>query len=270
MYFSSFEINLNYTMAQISLNNSALKLSFFLFFVFVINCISFAQSGRLYQASYNGVEYEYGLNSLPKITISGAPGDIDWNRWAILNDGSDYRLYFMPKGKSDRLYQFGFNEITNSYEYGYRSMPIIPIVGLPQNTNVNSFSILYDGYDYRLYFKSSSNFSLYQCSFDEQKMQYEYGLKSIPEIFITNAPTDIDLGSWSMLFDGSSYRLYFASKKNQFKLYQFSYNGETYEYGYNSTPILNVIGMPLKNYVKKFNITYDGMDYRYYNLEVIY
>lgn len=225
-----------------------------------------AQRGVLYQAGFNGAVYQYGYNSAPTLAIKGAPEDTDWERWSILHDGSVYRLYFMAIGRSDILYQFGYNSNTGAYEYGYKSLPMIDIVGLPYNTNVTSFSILFDGEYYRLYFKSSDNFSLYQCAFNDNTSRYEFGYKSMNEIEITGAPLDINIKSWSMLHDGGEYRLYFASKSNPNRLYQFGFNGVTYDYGHNSTPILKVEGMPQKNYIRKFNITHDGSLYRLYRL----
>jgi hypothetical protein len=88
-----------------------------------------AQNGKLYQAGYNGNVYQFGYNSAQTISISGAPEDTDWDRWSILHDGSVYRLYFMAIGKSNVLYQFGYNTFSGDYEYGYESKPIIQIQG---------------------------------------------------------------------------------------------------------------------------------------------
>jgi hypothetical protein len=271
LIFYNFENPVNYALMNHSRNaNFYIKSIFLVFFLFVFSGKAYLQNCKLYQASFNGSEYVYALNSLPSISVVGAPKDTDWTRWSIVNDRSVYRLYFMPIGRSDKLYQFGFNPSTNRYEYGYESMPVIPVFGLPFNTSVSSFSILFDGETYRLYFKSKDNLSLYQCAYNENTQRYEFGFNSIAEILISNVPNDIDLQSWSMLYDGNKYRLYFASKNNRYQLFQFAYNGQTYEYGYGSMPIIDVIGMPTKNFVKKFNIIYDGEHYRYYNLEVIY
>jgi hypothetical protein len=230
-----------------------------------------SQVANLYQAAYNGESYEYGFNSLPMIPISGAPDDTDYERWSILHDGNVYRLYFMPLGKSDQLYQFGFNPNSKSYEFGYKSIEIIPIVNLPINANVSSFSILFDGFNYRLYFKSSENKSLFQCAYNPSEGlngSYIYGYNSDPEINIKNAPQDTDWKTWSMLHDGETYRLYFKSKAKKNVLYQFGYDGLNYTYGHQSNPEIEVIGMPRKEFVNKFNITYDGKNYRYYNLKI--
>ena len=75
--------------------------------------------------------YVRGHNSIDEIQIENAPFDVDWRRSAMLHDGRTYRLYFFKKRSSDTLYQFGFNPQTNSYEYGYKSIPVISIVGKP-------------------------------------------------------------------------------------------------------------------------------------------
>jgi len=246
------------------------KLFFKIFSLFFLSNIINAQNGILYQAAYNGSFYEFGYESLPKISVTGAPEDTDWDRWSILHDGEVYRLYFMPIGKSNKLYQFGYNPTTERYEYGYKSMPIIPIANLPIDANVTNFSILYDGSYYRLYFKSSDNYSIYQCAFNTTSSRYEFGYQSIKEISITNAPTDIDIKSWTMLHDGENYRLYFKSAKSKNLLHQFGFNGISYEYGYQSIEVLGVEGMPSIPFTRKFNITFDGIAYRYYNLQKPY
>ena len=236
---------------------------------FLANRNYFSQNGYLYQAAFNGTFYEYGFTSIPVIEITDAPEDTDWDRWSILFDGKTYRLYFMPVGKSDRLYQFGFNTSTEKYEYGYNSIPVIPVNGLPEDANVTGFSILHDGANYRLYFKTSSQRKIYQCGYNPsvgENGAYVFGYNSIPEIAIVNAPTDTDWKSWSMLHDGEVYRLYFKSSNDKNLLYQFGFDGKSYTYGHLSAPVLQVIGMPDKTYVKKFNLTHDGMDYRFYNL----
>jgi hypothetical protein len=236
-------------------------------FILLFNFSSSAQSARLYQAAFNGTCYEFGYKSFPEIPISDAPEDTDWQRWSILYDGINYKLYAMPIGKSDKLYQFAFNPSTLQYEYGYNCSPITSVVDLPENANVTGFSILHDGDNYRLYFKTDEKDKIYQCGFDPDSESFVFGYNSIPVITISNAPENTDWNSWSMLHDGQDYRLYFKSKDNKNLLYQFGFNGYSYSYGYRSLPKIKVINMPQLHYVKKFNITFDGSEYRYYNLE---
>jgi len=238
---------------------------------FCINSFLFSQTPFLHQGAFNGNLYEYGYQSLPKIPIKNAPSDIDWERWSMLEDGSIYRLYFMAKGKSDKLYQFGYNFSTNSYEYGYQSEPIIPIVGTPSYVEITSFSMLHDGSDYRLYILDKKNSKkLLQFAYDSSfgnSGAYRYGYKSMDEISITGAPSDTDWNRWSMLHDGKVYRLYFMPLYRRDVVYQFGFNGYTYEYGYKSSPKIDVRGFPSSLGNDKFNMLHDGEYYRIYQLQ---
>ena len=98
---------------------------------------------------------------------------------------------------------------TDNYEYGYNSIPNIPITGAPADADFSRFSMLYDGSAYRLYvFRRNSQGTLYQFSFDGSS--YAYGHNSIPMLALIDAPVDADIGSFSMLYDGA-YRFYFQS-----------------------------------------------------------
>jgi hypothetical protein len=68
---------------------------------------------KLYEAIYSGGSYRYANQYF----ITGAPADIDWYRWGMLNDGADYRLYFMKTGSNDTLYQFAYNAASGDYEF---------------------------------------------------------------------------------------------------------------------------------------------------------
>ncbi len=253
------------------LNSISMKCNFFLLFILLNLFVTRAQNFFLHQGAFNGQYYEYGYNSLPKIEIKYAPEDIDWNRWSLLEDGEVYRLYFMPLGKSNKLYQFGFNPSSNAYEYGYMSAPVIPILDLPSNADVSNFSILFDGYDYRLYFLDKYDTQIIlQCAYDENTGStgaYRYGYKSISKIVISNAPIDTDWNRWSMLHDGKDYRLYFMSKNSNDLLYQFAYNGSTYDYGFNSMARISITGYPSSTSKSKFSILHDGVNYRLYKLQ---
>lgn len=241
----------------------------FLAFSFISFLSGYSQKAVLFQAAFDGKNYEFGYHSKPTIDIKGAPSDIDWERWSILFDGKMYRLYFMPIGRSDRLYQFGFNYYTEAYEFGHRSTPIIPVVGLPDDANLTSFSILYDSVDYRLYFKTGVKNRIYQCAYDSAYGNfgaYRFGYHSLREIPVLNAPPNTDWKNWTMLHDGKNYRLYFGNTKDKNQIIQFGFNGYGYSFGYQSIPYINIKGMPKLNFTDKFNITFDGIDYRLYKL----
>ncbi|HEY6528653.1 MAG TPA: hypothetical protein VIZ65_08155 [Cellvibrionaceae bacterium] len=234
--------------------------------VFMALGASFAQAQSLNQGAYiPGTDtYQFGYNSIANIQISGAPADTDYKRSAIAHDGSTYRLYFFKKDSNNTLYQFGWNG--SVYQYGYNSIPVLTITGAPADANTQSFGILYDNSTstYRLYFLSQDKNSLHQFGWNGST--YQYGYNSIPVIPITGAPADADKNRWEILHDGSAYRLYFAKKYVNDRLYQFSWNGSSYQFGYNSIPELKVVGFPANSDFSSFDILYDGSAYRLYFL----
>ncbi len=195
----------------------------------------------LEQAAFDGSRYGYGaLGATEQITITGAPDDADASRWAMLHDGTTYRLYCMRLGDDTTLYQFGFNG--SSYEYGYSSIPQIDITGTPPGADTSSIAMLHDGTDYRLYMRD----------------------RSIPRIGTTNLPADADLGRWAMLYDGSVYRQYVAQAGSATTLYQFGFDGRSYEFGYRAIPEIEVVNMPSAG--SPFAMVHSGDLYRFYHL----
>ncbi len=105
----------------------------------------------LYQAAYNAStqEYEYGYRS-SNIAITNVPIKTDYSRWAMLHDGSAYRLYFFLNNSSTAMYQFVFNG--DVYDYGgRRSIKNLSLTNMPDDSSKGNFSMLYDGATYRLY-----------------------------------------------------------------------------------------------------------------------
>lgn len=206
-----------------------------------------------------------GYNSIEKIEIQNAPSDTDYRRYAMLHDGTTYRLYFFKRSSSNTLYQFGFNPQTNQYEYGYKSIPVLSIVGKPSGASTKSFAMLHDGSTYRLYLQDEKDPTvLHQFAFNPKKNRYEYGLNSIPTIKVKGIPDRASFKRWGMLHDGSVYRLYVGKRASK-TLYQAGFNPSTnsYEYGYKSIP-----EMKLKDFfgatLNDFALLHDGKDYRLY------
>lgn len=226
----------------------------------------------LNQAGYNSsvVAYQYGHRSIPNIMITGAPSDLDWSRWAMLHDGSTYRLYFFKAGTNDTLYQFGYNPASSDYEYGYNSINVLKITGAPADADPSSFAMLHDGTDYRLYMRSVSNPArIYQFAFNSTSRNYEFGYRSIPVMDVTGAPSDVDWDRWAMLHDGSVYRHYAFKQGSETTFYQFGFNASTsdYEYGFRSIPTLTVQNMPSNSDTNDFAMLHDGSVYRFYFLK---
>ena len=110
-----------------------------------------SKHSTIYQFVYNGSQYEYAYGfAIPAIDSSGAPADVDWDRWAMLHDGTDYREYAFKKDSKTSFYQFAYNGST--YAYGYNSVTPLTVEGMPDNSDTNSFAMLHDGTDYRFYF----------------------------------------------------------------------------------------------------------------------
>jgi hypothetical protein len=111
---------------------------------------------------------------------------------------------------------------------------------------------------------------LLQCAYDSNfgsNGAYRYGFRSMEEISITDAPYDTDWNRWSMLHDGKVYRLYFMPLNRRDVVYQFGFNGYSYEYGYKSSPKIDVIGFPSSIGNDKFNMLHDGSYFRIYQLQ---
>ena len=231
-----------------------------------------APQTSLNQAAYvpGSREYRFGYNSIPNMRVTGAPANVGFGRFAMLHDGSTYRLYFPKRGSRDTLYQFGFNRATSRYEYGYNSIKQLKIVGMPADANTNSFAMLHDGQNYRLYMRSrSSATKIYQAAYKPGTNQYVYGFRSIPVMNITGAPADITNNKrWAMLHDGQHYRLYIGKRGNTSQFYQFAFNprSSAYEYGHQSIPMLTASNAPGSSKRNAFAMLHDRGAYRYYYL----
>lgn len=222
----------------------------------------------LNQAAHAGGNiYDYGHNSIPNLPFTDAPADTDFTRWAMLHDGTTYRLYFFKAGTNDTLYQFGYNASSQSYEFGFQSIAELNITGIPADADTSSFAMLHDGAVYRLYMRSSSNSNtMYQFGYNPASQDYEWGFNSIDTMFITMAPVDTDHSRWGMLHDGTNYRLYIGKTGEPDTMYQFAYNiaSSDYEWGFASIPELNITGMPADSIRTDFALLHDGSDYRFY------
>jgi hemin uptake protein HemP len=106
----------------------------------------------LYQFAFNPTtqRYEHGYDSIPALELTGSPRDADHHRWAMLHDGDEYRYYARVRGSSSELYQFAFNELTGRYEFGFNSIPVLSLIGVPAGESAD-FAMLHDGARYRLY-----------------------------------------------------------------------------------------------------------------------
>ena len=109
----------------------------------------------IYQFGFNSLSenYEYGHDSIPELLITLVPSDADLSRWAMLHDGSVYRLYTGKNGAEDTMYQFVFNVVSSDYEWAFNnSIPELQVTNMPTTSIKSNFAMLYDGLDYRFYY----------------------------------------------------------------------------------------------------------------------
>ncbi len=221
----------------------------------------------LNQAAYRGGNvYEYGYRSFANIDFTGAPADTDYSRWAMLHDGSTYRLFFGRLNRSS-IYQFGYNPASGDYEYGFNSIDEIAVTGFPADADRSSFKMLHDGARYRIFMRSLSDpRNLYQGAFNSSTGSYVYGFASIDRISTTGLPADADLSRWAMLYDGSVYRQYVGRVGRPDAMYQCGFDGRTYDFGHRSISSLSISGMPASSDTRSVSMLHDGTDYRLFHL----
>lgn len=207
--------------------------------------------------------YKFGHNSIPNIPITGAPGDANIDRMAMLHDGRAYRLYTFKGSTANKIYQYSFNG--SSYAYGHNSIPELTLEGFPADTDASSFDMLHDGSAYRLYMRRlGDRTTLYQAAWVPGTTTYRYGHNSIPQIKVTGFPADTDWSRWGMLHDGRAYRFYAFKLGSNTEFYQGSFNGRTYAYGHNSIPVLTLVGTPGNSDLHDMSMLHDGSNYRLY------
>jgi len=212
------------------------------------------------------VNYQYGYNSIPNIPITGPPPDTNFARWAMLHDGTAYRMYFFRGSSSDTLYQFSWNGA--SYAFGHNSIPVLTLVGAPADVDASSIAMLHSGGAYHAYLRRLGDpTTLYQFIWVPGTSTYKWGVAPyIPTLSVAGFPADTDWSRWEMLHDGSAYRIYGFRYGHNDRLLQGSWNpgSQKYEFAYNSIPELTLLGFPANSDVGKSAMLHDGSNYRFY------
>ncbi len=109
----------------------------------------------LYQFGFNPQtqNYEYGHRSIPMLQVTGFPADTDWNRWAMLHDGSAFRFYAFRTGSNSSFYQASFHAPSQEYRYSFQSIPVMTLQQIPSGANTTTAAMLHDGLNFRFYFQ---------------------------------------------------------------------------------------------------------------------
>ncbi|MGB0524447.1 MAG: hypothetical protein ACPGJS_15860 [Flammeovirgaceae bacterium] len=220
-------------------------------------------SALLYNDSRDKYEKERNID------VVGSPSDSDWNRWAMLhssktNEGDElYRLYCFQHGTNDTLYQFGYNEKADQYEFGYKSDKVLKIKGVSPQLDTATFAMLHDGENYRLYFLDFLNpHRLHQFVYDG----FQYVIEaSNPIMDLVGLSPSVDTRRMAMASDnGISYELYlFEQGKKGHLLHAM------YEEQHNTYDVTDRIplGVDLNEAdITSFSLLQDGEDYWCYFL----
>jgi hypothetical protein len=106
--------------------------------------------------------------------------------------------------------------------------------------------------------------SVNQFAWVSGSTEYRFGHRSIPNIPITGAPADTNFRRSAMLHDGAVYRMYFFKGSTNNKLYQFGWNGTSYDWGHRSIPELTLMNIPADADASSFSMLHSGSTYHLY------
>lgn len=220
----------------------------------------------LNQAAYvpGTTTYRFGYNSIPNLTITGAPADANFRRWTMLHDGSTYRMYCFKGTTNNKIYQFAWNG--SSYAFGHRSIPELTLKNMPADADTSSFGMLHSGSYYHLYLRRLGDpTKLYQFVWLPGTSTYVYGHGPVlPTLGVAGFPGDTDWARWMMLHDNSAYRLYAFRLGSNAQIYQGSWDGSAYTYAHHSIPVLSLDNTPNNTNLGSAAMLHDDKTYRLY------
>ncbi len=162
--------------------------------------------------------------------ISEGPEDIDWQRWAVLHDGAEHRLYFLPEGRADEVYQYAYNLGTSQFEYGFKSIESIAIQDTPAPASSLGVGMAYLDGAYHLYFTSADHSTVYEYGYDPVPTAYVYGHDSTPTSTVNGAPAGTDWTGWGAAGDGTVPVLYVFASNAHDALVRFERPGVSTEF----------------------------------------
>ena len=210
--------------------------------------------------------YRFGYSSIPNIPITGAPADANFARWAMLHDGSAYRLYVFQGSSSTTLYQFAWDG--SSYAFGFNSIPVLTLTGAPADVDASRLTMVYGDGAYHAYLRRLGDpTTLYQFVWVPGTATYQWAFPGFyPSLTVTGFPPDADWSRWNMLHDGATYRIYAFRYGTTDRLLQGSWNASAaqYQFGYDSIPELELVGYPPTSDVGRSAMLHDGAAYRFY------
>ena len=223
------------------------------------------QTGALHQFAYVGSTnaYRYGYRSAPYVRITAGPTDCDLAKFAMLHDGTAYRLYTGKQGADHTMYQFAFNG--SSYRHVTGSRRELTLDGFPADVDTTNFSMTHDGSRYLIYRPRQGHpNTFYRGAWASGTSSYRY--ESTPASFTaTGFPADTDFSRFDTLHDGTHHRFYAFKQGSNTHIYQGALNPATnaFEYGRDSADQVLQSG-PANSNIRRSAMLHDGTDYRFY------
>jgi hypothetical protein len=157
------------------------------------------------------------------------------------------------------------NRVLNVFRFtggGYERQNDFKIAGAPTDCDwsrwamVHSTSTSQGGKIYRLYcFKAGTNDTIYQFGYKDG--EYHYGYESSPVLKIRNKPATANTNTFSMLHDGTSYRMYFLDVNDEKLLHQFVFDGSNYV-PEPSNPTIKLTNLPVDVDLRRTSMLYSS------------
>ncbi|MEX1362322.1 MAG: hypothetical protein AB1Z98_04305 [Nannocystaceae bacterium] len=162
---------------------------------------------ELYELRFDASTVSYAFDGEPSIPVLEFPEHADRSSFAMLHDGTYYRLYFLSMDPPLRLLQGALDPDQGAFVYGFSSIPEMEVVDTPAGADWTGWGMLHDGAGFRLYvFASASHDSLFQHTFNGSA--YQHGVEQAEPLMLTMIPDDAVRDDFMMLHDGRTHRLY--------------------------------------------------------------
>lgn len=225
----------------------------------------------LYQGALNGSNIEFGYKSYDTIGVTGAPQDVDHDRWSMVHDGNTlytggtYRLYHMAEGRDDTLYRFTWDPTALVYDFD----GTFTIEGLKDYVDTSSFAVTHGD--------NSSTERLWFLDETRQKLVHYYRGNNDSSFSFFNSdhyeidnPSQADMSGWGMLDmgfvdgNGGAGMFFYAWSPDKQNIIEWNLvttddnvARKTGQYGVTGFPAAEVD-------LGDFGVMHDGPDLRFY------
>lgn len=110
---------------------------------------------ELLQGAYDPAAgaFVFGFSSIERVPIINIPSGAVMDAWAMLHDGTAYRLYVHRSGR-DAIHQFVFDSDSGAYDHTNTSLPTIDLRSVPADVDTSNFAMLHSS-------SATNGYSLY-------------------------------------------------------------------------------------------------------------